>query len=231
MTRVLAVIHHRDVDTSLANAAIAEASGCAGVILIQMEGRDHEIDEPALLIKERHPNLLVGANRLSAKAWEAVLRDSDLGLDATWADEPGASSAGPGPHAARIRAALARARERNRDFMFFGSVAFKTQEPEADPAGAARVAMAEGWTVTTSGPRTGTPPSAGKLAAMAAAVGPRRLAVASGIDPTNAVELARHVGWVLVATGIGRNFHEFDPGLTSALVLACRNHGVPQPTS
>lgn len=225
MTRVLAVIHHEEFGLSVDNAALAERAGCAGVVFIQMGGRDHEIDRPAALTKERYPNLMVGANRLSAEPWEAIRRDRELGLDLSWADEPGVTSRGPGPKVERIREAMAEARKGNRDFQFFGSVAFKTQEPDPDPAEAARVAAREPWVVTTSGKATGSAPEEAKLASMAEAIGARRLAVASGITPANAPSLAPHVGWVLAATGISRSFHELDERLTRDLVEACARHG------
>jgi len=225
MTRVLAVVHHVDPALSLAQVGTAARAGCDGVVLIQMDGRDAEVDEPAVVAKRRYPGLLVGANRLSCEPWEAIARDAELGLDLTWADEPGVTSAGPGSKVVRIRAALDAARAANPGFLFFGSVAFKTQRPDPDPAGAAAVAAREPWVVTTSGKATGSAPEEAKLAAMAGTIGAGRLAVASGITPANAPRLAPHVGWVLVSTGISRSFTEFDEGLAGDLVAACREHG------
>ncbi len=225
MTRVLAVIHHAEFGLSVDNAALADRAGCAGVVLIQMGGRDHEIDRPAAFIKERHPNLMVGANRLSSEPWDAIRRDRELGLDLTWADEPGVTSRGPGAKVGRIREAMADARKGNPGFLFFGSVAFKTQEPDPDPAEAARIAAREPWVVTTSGRATGSAPEESHLAAMAGAVGARRMAVASGITPANAPALAPYVAWVLAATGISRSFVELDEALARGLVEACARHG------
>ena len=224
MTRVLAVIHHLDVALSAHNAAVAARVGCDGVVFIKMEGRDWEIDGPAREAKAAHPGLLVVANRLSCRADEAIARDAELGLDGTWTDDCGIGSWGEAPWVPEIRTALDKARAGNPGFLFFGSVAFKGQRPEPEPAAAARRAAEEPWVVTTSGPGTGYAPDEGKLRIMAEAAGRDRLAVASGITPANAGMLARHVGWVLAATGISRSFHELDPGLTRELVVAC--HGI-----
>jgi len=215
---VMAVIHYRDDETAMRNADLARRYGCAGVFLIEMDGRDWKVDPVCLAIKSAWPDLLVGANRLSAMPWEAVATDAALGLDASWVDNPGASSAGPGPYADRVEVALEAARATNPDFRFFGSVAFKTQPREDDPGAAALVAASRGWIATTSGPATGVPPEPAKLAAMRASVGDAPLAVASGIDPDNVADLGGYVDWILVSTGVSRDFHEFDPERLSLLV-------------
>lgn len=217
-TRILAVIHHLDDATSARNVAIARDAGCAGVALIQMEGRDHQIERPAVEAKRAHPGLIVVANRLSAPADVAIARDISLGLDGSWSDDQVVSSDGPLSNASGIEGALADARKANPAFLFFASVAFKTHAREVDPAAAARQASPFPWIVTTSGPATGKPPDAGKLRAMSEEVGRARLGVASGIDPDNAATLLPHVGWALVATGIGESFHELSPQKTRRLV-------------
>lgn len=222
-TRIIAVIHHRDDETSARNVAVAQAAGCAGVALIQMQGRDHEIERPAIEAKRAHPGLIVVANRLSAKAEDAIARDLDLGLDGTWSDDQVVSSSGPLSNAKGVESALEGARKANPAFLFFASVAFKTHAVEEDPEAAAREASPFPWIVTTSGPATGTPPDAGKLRTMASQVGRARLGVASGIDPDNASILLPHVGWALVATGIGSDFHNLDPLKTRRLVEIASN--------
>lgn len=217
MTKILAVIHHRDDETTLANAEVARMAGCTGVVLIQMQGRDHEIDGPAVTIKRRHPEFLVVANRLSATAGEAIARDMELGLDGSWSDDQLVTDVGPLPAAVATEGILGDARLVKPDFLFFASVAFKTHATTVDPVRAARQAARFPWVVTTSGPATGSPPSAEKLREMADAIGTVRLAVASGIDPVNAPFLLPHVGWALVATGIGRDFHNLDADKTASL--------------
>lgn len=218
--KLIAVIHHRDNLTTYTNAELAALAGYAGVVLIQMDGRDDELDHPAATLKLGFPELIVGTNRLSASPASAIATDAVLDLDFTWSDNPGASSDGIGPLASGINDMLSKARAGGRRHRYFGSVAFKTQALERNPAGAAVVAANMGWIPTTSGPATGKAPAPEKLEAMKAAIGEFELAVASGVTPENASLIAPHVDWILVATGISRDFHEFDPARVLDLAQA-----------
>lgn len=223
MVGVLPVIHFWNDELAEKGADLAAAAGCAGVVLIHMSGDDQLLSRPARAIKQRHPGLLVGTNRLSTPPDEALFADAMMGLDFHWIDNPGVYSDRVSRTAQKIHRAFIDARDVNPDFRIFGSVAFKTQKPEPDPAGAARQAAAfePRWVVTTSGMATGVAPDLKKLADMKAAlpVG-AELAVASGVTAENAIEIARHVDWILVATGIQKSFHEIDPARLQALMQA-----------
>lgn len=216
--RIMAVIHHRDDPTTLANAALAAAAGCAGVLLIHMQGHDDLIDGPAVAIKRAYPELLVGTNRLTAHPCAAIRRDVELGLDATWCDNPGVYSHGVEPLAHEISTLLAEVRESRPDHLYFGSVAFKTQLLDPDPPRAAVLAAELGWIATTSGVATGSAPDPDKLRSMKATLGHDPLAVASGVDPDNVAVLGPHLDWILVATGVSRDFYSFDPVKLGLLV-------------
>lgn len=220
MTKLIAVIHYRDDATALRNAALVAAVGYEGVCLIHMEGRDDLIEDVAVEIKNTHPGLVVITNRLSMHPVDMIRRDHALGLDGSWADNPGVSSRGITALASEIEDTLMDIRKSKPDFLFFGSVAFKTQAHDPDPATAAVKAKNLGWIATTSGPATGVAPDEDKLERMKTAIASFDLAVASGITPDNAPVLCEHVDWVLVSTGISSNFHEFDPVLTAALRAA-----------
>ena len=211
MTRIIPVIRHADDETSIRNAVLAEKAGAAGVFLIHMSGYDDELDCPARAIKAICPKLLVGTNRLSMLPAKAIDLDDSLGLDMTWADNCGVTSAGTNGFVPRIVSALDRIRAGGREHLFFGSVAFKYQAHEPDPATAALKVAELGWIATTSGSGTGSAPSIEKLAAMKSAIGNRPLAVASGITPDNAIDLLPFIDYVLVATGIERDHHNLDP--------------------
>lgn len=212
--QVWPVIHLSVPEAAYRNAAIASSCGCAGVFIIEMDGLDDAIDPVAIEIKRLHPALLVGVNYLSLPAHIALPRSLGLGLDATWTDSPGIRSDGVCP---MVEQGIMPVLERNPEHLFFASVAFKYQPVDADPAGAAIAAARLGMIPTTSGPRTGQPPSADKLQAMRAALGDGPLAVASGIDPENAYELGRFLTHVLVSTGISSSFYEFDESLLRRL--------------
>jgi Predicted TIM-barrel enzyme len=212
-TNLVAVIHHRDDELSLQNAAKAYEAGFEAVAMIHMEGLDELIDRPSLRIKKEFPRLKVFANRLTTPPHLVVPRDRALGLDGSWVDNPGVSSAGYEHPYEIYRDTVAQARWENPDFKFFGSVAFKTQKPEPDNDHAALAAWrAEGlgWVVTTSGPATGVAPDLGKLRAMRHRIPNAELAVASGVTPENARDISLFVDWILVSTGISADFHTFD---------------------
>lgn len=220
MTKLIAVIHYRDDETSLRNAEIVASSGYEGVCLIHMNGKDALIENAAVTIKGRHPELLVITNRLSMHPVDMIRRDAELGLDGSWADNPGVSSRGITPLASEIEDAVFKVRESKPDFLFFGSVAFKTQAHDPDPATAAVKAKNLGWIATTSGSATGVAPEEDKLERMKTAIASFDLAVASGITPENAGTLCEHVDWVLVSTGISATFYDFDPLKAAALRAA-----------
>jgi hypothetical protein len=220
MPKLIAVIHYLDDETAMSNAKIAVDADFDGVCLIQMEGRDHMIEKAAVAIKQAYPELVVITNRLSMTPLAMIARDAELGLDGSWCDNPGVSSQGITPIAYAIEEALIELRKTKPGFLFFGSVAFKTQAHEPDPETAAVKAKSLGWIATTSGTATGIAPDEEKLERMKTAIASFDLAVASGITPDNAAVLCQHVDWVLVSTGISASFHEFDPVKALALRTA-----------
>jgi hypothetical protein len=114
---------------------------------------------------------------------------------------------------------------------FFGSVAFKYQAYEPDPAAAARFADGCGFIPTTSGAGTGEAPALAKVETMAAALESRqKLALASGITAENVGQFLPHVGRYLVATGISSSFYEFDEkqvNLLQGIVAAATRRSLP----
>lgn len=212
-TNLIAVIHHRDDETSLANAKKAHDAGFEGVALIHMDGIDELIDRAAVRIKRELPDLKVIANRLTTPPELVIQRDLALGLDGSWVDNPGVYSDTVEPVAQIYSDTFRAAKWRNEQYMFFGSVAFKTQRHEPDNDAAATAAWrAEGfgWIVTTSGPATGVAPDIAKLRAMRHRIPQGDLAVASGVTPENAADISLFVDWILVSTGISEDFYTFD---------------------
>ncbi|MNU37276.1 hypothetical protein D3C71_259290 [compost metagenome] len=213
-TKLIAVIHHHNDELSLDNARMADAAGFDGVSLIHMQGLDELIDRPAVRIKRAFPDLKVIANRLTTPPELIVPRDTALGLDGSWVDNPGVSSEGCTPVTEVFNEAFSRARRSYHNYLFFGSVAFKTQHPEPSDdhaALAASKAAGFGWVPTTSGPATGIAPDLQKLRTMRHRVPNVDLAVASGVTPENAADISLFVDWIFVSTGISKDFHTFDP--------------------
>lgn len=205
MTEVWPVIHLIDRDRALLNAAIAQRCGCTGVFLISHFGDDDHVDTHASFIRRDFPDLQIGVNYLTLRALAAVRRSMSYSYQATWVDDSGITSEGIGPSAQAIRYSLLRGHR------YFASVAFKGQQPEPDPAGAARNALSFGFIPTTSGIATGIAPQIEKLAAMRAGIESfDMLAVASGVTPGNVAGFLPYVSHILVSTGISSNFHDFD---------------------
>lgn len=208
------VIHLSTPEVALANARVARDCGCTGVFVISMDGRDEAVDPAAQLIRSKVLGLRVGVNYLGLAAPKALARSLAAGFDATWSDAPGVRSDEVQPKAYAVEQLL----QAHPAHLFFGSVAFKYQQPDPDPARAAQLAHQLGMIATTSGEATGVAPPARKLARMRAALGDAPLALASGVTPDNAYELGRFLTHVLVATGVSRSYHEFDEYLLRELV-------------
>lgn len=210
--KLIAVIHHEDAAISTRNAEIARDAGYEGVALINMRGLDATIDRPAHTIKNAMPSMLVIANRLTTPAQYVVDRDVELGLDGSWVDNPGVYSHRRFEEQTyRYAEGVDRARKVNPDFLFFASVAFKTQDVDPNPQEAASIAAGLKWIPTTSGTATGIAPQIEKLRDMKNALLPKQeLAVASGVSPENGSRIALYVDWIFVATGISKSFLEFD---------------------
>jgi len=198
MTQVWPVIHYDSVQQALDNAAIVVACGCPGVFLISMDGRDDELDQAIMAVKYRFPELKVGGNYLSLRPLAALKRCLEMEIHATWADKPGVTSASVTDEAREISRLLAA----NPGHQFFGSVAFKYQAAEPNPAGAAVAAANLGMVATTSGAATGKAADVEKLATMKAALGGAPLALASGVSPENAHLFVPHTDYFLVSTHI-----------------------------
>ena len=104
--------------------------------------------------------------------------------------------------------------------LWFGSVAFKYRALIAahNYGAVARQAVAIGVdVVTTSGPGTGRAPDVSKIQTMSEALGGHPLAIASGITPENVEAFLPFAQAYLVATGIEREFGEFDAARVKAL--------------
>lgn len=208
MHKILPVIHFRDPTTTFEQADIAFAAGADGVFLIHHAGHDDALFAPARKIKDKHPSKSIGVNLLGHSALAALHRATEAGLDMVWADAPGVHSANVTDEAHEIARCL---RERAAGPEFFGSVAFKYQPLEPDPALAALKATLAGMIPTTSGTGTGTPPPLIKAVQMRTPLGANPLAIASGMTPENVQAYLPYFTHFLVATGVSQDAYHFDP--------------------
>jgi uncharacterized protein len=210
----LAVIHVENTEQAVRNAILAKENGVDGVFLI-----NHNIGYVALLhayvkIICELPHFWVGLNFLDlGRRAVAVMPQQADGL---WVDNAGISEHGDNPIAEAV--CFNRSREsRGWNGLYFGGVAFKYQDPVADVAAVARLAVPYVDVVTTSGNGTGQAADLDKIIKMKAAIGKHPLAVASGITPENVLVYAPYVDCFLVATGISHSHTELDSVRVRAL--------------
>jgi len=210
-TRLLPVIHVSDEAQALEQVAIATEAEVDGVWLI-----NHAIDATDLwrvfhAVRARNPGLWIGLNFLDLTPLEAMHHVTD-DVDGLWCDDGDVGETGPGKQAQAVWRL-----KKSRDWkgQLFGGVAFKGQREVTDWAAAARHAAPLMDVVTTSGPATGVAASLHKIRWMSSEA--PRLAIASGITPGNVLAYLPWVQYLLVATGISRDFHHLDPEKTSTL--------------
>ncbi len=213
---IIPVIHFQSDDQVRRNVDISVAAGCKAIMLIDMTGQNLEMIESAIKTKEQHPDLLVGANHLAERASDALTYNISDGLDMTWTDEQLTHSQ---RELSYENVSLALKLEAHPEHLFFCGVAFKHQNHEPDPVKAALRAEDSGFIATTSGPATGMPAEEQAIANLRKGMGPEaKLAIASGITPTNFLKFKPYLTHVLVATGISRSFYEIDEDKLSRLM-------------
>lgn len=217
--KVLPVIHYLDTETTISQVHLARKCGADGVFLIDHHGDDDNLLTVASLVKLTFTGFPVGINLLSRSAAYTARRAKELGLDMVWADSMGVSGAGLTSSGQQLRDMATLAPE----ITFFASVAFKYQPAEPDPAEAARQARSSGFVATTSGTRTGVPPSLDKIQLMSEACG-GNLAIASGMTPENIGHYAPYLSHVLVSTGVSVDDHRFDEIKLKSLVRTARDN-------
>lgn len=194
--KIFPVIHHTYPSTTLNEADVALKCGADGVFLISHGGQDNQIVRLAIEIKKKYPTWLVGVNLLShCDAVDAAKRLTQTPIDMLWADNAGISSA---PVDLEQVALLRQALDGR---LLFAGVAFKGQDAEPNPAVAALNALRQGFIPTTSGERTGVPPTVEKIVHMSLAT-KGKLAVASGMTPDNVADYSTYLSHILVSTGI-----------------------------
>lgn len=205
------VIHHLDQETSLSQGCLALSNGADGIFLISHHGSDSDLVNPALTLKEMFPEKDIGINFLSSSAISALQTVINLNLDMVWVDAPGITSWQISPMAMDCQDIIRNHRSTvNPNFNMFGSVAFKYQPEDLNPGAAALKTKDMPMIPTTSGDRTGSPPTISKISSMSHAINKSELAVASGMTPENVKEYLPYLSHFLVATGIALDEYHID---------------------
>lgn len=215
--KILPVIHYIDTDTAIQQVALARQCGADGVFLIDHHGNDDNLVQVAALAKEVFSDFPIGINLLSYSATQAARAAIENRLQMVWADSMDVSSAGLRSMGRELRAMA----EEHPEIGFFASVAFNYQTEELDPSAAARYAREAGFIPTTSGTRTGSPPTVDKIRTMSEAAG-GQIAVASGMTPDNIALYAPYLSHVLVSTGVSIDDYRFDRAKLVQLISMSR---------
>ena len=211
---LLPVIHIKDNEQALLNTRVALEAGCDGVFLIC---HDDKVGEPKLRdavshVRSHFPRLWIGANMLGLMPADA-LRQVPAEGNGLWCDFIGIDEDLIHPEAEEAQKLRANWRG-----LYFGSVAFKYQAPVHDLERMTALCAPFTDVVTTSGEATGDAPSVDKIKRMREVLNPLQpLAIASGITPENVDAYLPFADIFMVATGIGRDFHNLDPDKTRAL--------------
>ena len=214
---LLAVIHVVNKTQALHNTNIARDEGANGVFLISHGRlRYHELNDVFDTIRLVCRDYWIGINYLELVNQEA-LRNAPLDANGLWVDN---AEIFPKDSDPTSRARLNDTTRKSVPFsgLYFGGVAFKYQQRVDDPGEAARIAKPFVDVITTSGDRTGSPPSIGKIKLIREAIGNHPLAIASGITQENVSEYIPYTNCFLVATGISKTFTELDPARVKELV-------------
>lgn len=222
MPRVLLpVIHCIDRIQARENIDLAFASGADGVFLINQGGMTAgEVLGLAAWfdrMNEQRPRF-VGVNALGPH------HPSDLidrpGCAGVWSDDCGVHGTPLDALTTMLAVRKARVLSGWKDGLWFGGVGFKYQRPIPDESlGYMAVLAALGGVdvITTSGPATGAPPSAERIAGLRAALGDHAIGIASGISIENVAAFLPYANAFLVATGIESSFGHLDAAKVRAL--------------
>jgi predicted TIM-barrel enzyme len=212
--KLYAVIHAVNSEQVMRNATIARSGGTDGIFLISHGPMDYnELTKAYYKVHETYPDWFIGINYLDLSNTQAI-RDIPATSSALWCDNAwiDTSEADPTVFASIIREQC----KRREDWkgLYFGGVAFKYQEQpkdQSDLARISRIAVPFVDVITTSGERTGNPPTVEKMRIIREAVGKHPVAIASGIDARNARQFEGLVDHVLVSTSISTNHENLDP--------------------
>lgn len=212
--KIYPVIHVSNMNNVIENVEISRKCGCEGVFLIHMQGHDEILTDIFRELKIRYPDLKIGINRLSKRPSESFDENNKCGANFTWMDNCGISDGEMNSYGH----GLVDIKTNNPSHKIFAGIAFKYQKTDNKPIESVKMALENGYIVTTTGMSTGNAPDVKKIIDFSNAVGRENLAIASGITPENIKEFVPYCEHFLVATGISLDFYRFDIDKLSLLV-------------
>lgn len=218
---LLPVIHCIDRIQARENIDLAFASGADGVFLINQGGMTagQVLDLAAELehTNEHRPRF-VGVNALGDIRPASLINRP--GCAGVWSDDCGVHGTPLDALTTLSRFRVEREQTGWHRGLWFGGVGFKYQRPIPDESlGYMAVLAALGGVdvITTSGPATGAPPSAERIAGLREALGDHAIGIASGISIENVAAFLPYANAFLVATGIESSFGHLDAAKVRAL--------------
>lgn len=220
---ILPVIHAKDDYQIKYNAEIAFKAGADGVWLINHEMSAVDLIVHAQGVTKLYPEWFIGINCLD-KDPEYMLNSAPYDIKGVWSDNAYIYENSEKQERASEIHELLKVYQQQGTTLYFGGVAFKYQKPVSDCAKAAKIAKDYVDVVVTSGLATGEAADLDKIIRMKEAVGSFPLAVASGITPENVKAYLPYTDCFMVATGVSKNFHEFDPVKLEKLIEVVRNN-------
>jgi hypothetical protein len=164
--KIIPVIHHLSNQLTLDNAKLCSEKNAFGIFLISMTADNQDLPMLAKAIKAKYPNLKVGLNKLGQAAIDSLETSLVFDLDMTWSDNAIVTSSGITKEANEIQTML-----KNKNHLFFNSVAFKYQAVDNNPGLAAKYSKEIGFIPTTSGSATGKAADLSKIKNMKQALG------------------------------------------------------------
>lgn len=206
------VIHHRDLKTTEEQIQKCLEVQVDGVFLINMDHSHVELNPALKLAREMNPQWFIGVNRLGLNNdnISKCIKIDNL-VNGYWVDNPGLNYDDPNQiHLLQLTTSIKNRKIIDPEFQFFGSICFKTHPWEHNEKVESRLARGFGWIPTTSGRGTGVAAELDKIKNIKEILNSHPLAIASGIDSENVDLYLPYVDYFLVATGISKNFYEFD---------------------
>ena len=211
----LPVVHVDSGPQALENAKIAFGSGADGLFLVSHISDTSQFTEIYDEVREQAPAKWIGLNygpHFNATDILDWIRNKRV--DGIWLNHAQIGDTTVGSDMARL---LLKRPSVPHPFVLFGGVAYKLQPaPEHLDLTAANATKFVD-VIVTSGDEVGVPPSFEKMRIVREAAGQHPVAIGGGLTPNNIKEYMPYADCFLVATGIYRSFHHFDPAKVRAI--------------
>ncbi len=207
----LPVVHVQDINQTMEQMEIIFQNGADGVFLIGHGIRHKELFNIYSQVRDTYPDEWIGLNCLDLAPLEMFLR-IPKGVNGVWVDNAYINEEldiEEQQYPSQVKNLITKNKWKG---LYFGGVAFKYQKKVNNTIMATKIACHYMDVITTSGAGTGlaAKPEKIKIMSTIAKKYNKKLGIASGITLNN-VEDYNSVNYFLVATGISKTFHAFNP--------------------